>query len=95
MAQKSTIYKVTLSIADMDRNYYHDHALTVARHPSETEERLMVRLLAFARHGHERLAFAQGRLGGDIQAVFPDADFHEAIGDVAMFQVAALKEFIE
>jgi uncharacterized protein YaeQ len=74
MAQKSTIYKVTLSIADMDRNYYHDHALTVARHPSETEERLMVRLLAFARHGHERLAFAQGRLGGDIQAEADEPD---------------------
>ncbi len=48
MALKSTIYKAALQIADMDRGLYADHALTLALHPSETEERLMVRLLAFA-----------------------------------------------
>lgn len=48
MALKSTIYKAALQIADMDRGVYADHALTLALHPSETEERLMVRLLAFA-----------------------------------------------
>jgi uncharacterized protein YaeQ len=48
MALKSTIYKANLQIADMDRGLYADHALTLALHPSETEERLMVRLLAFA-----------------------------------------------
>ena len=48
MALKSTIYKATLQIADMDRSLYADHALTLARHPSETDERLMMRLLAFA-----------------------------------------------
>lgn len=48
MALKSTIYKAGLQIADMDRNVYGDHQLTLALHPSETEERLMVRLLAFA-----------------------------------------------
>ncbi len=48
MALKSTIYKAQLSVADMDRGVYADHALTLALHPSETEERLMVRLLAFA-----------------------------------------------
>lgn len=48
MALKSTIYKVSLQIADMDRGLYTDHALTLALHPSETEERLMMRLLAFA-----------------------------------------------
>ena len=48
MALKSTIYKVQLALADMDRSLYADHALTLALHPSETEERLMVRLLAFA-----------------------------------------------
>ena len=48
MALKSTIYKAQLQIADMDRGLYADHALTLARHPSETEERLMARLLAFA-----------------------------------------------
>jgi uncharacterized protein YaeQ len=48
MALKSTIYKAQLSVSDMDRGVYGDHALTLALHPSETEERLMVRLLAFA-----------------------------------------------
>lgn len=48
MALKSTIYKAALQIADMDRGVYADHTLTLALHPSETEERLMVRLLAFA-----------------------------------------------
>ena len=50
MAIKATIYKANLQIADMDRQVYGDHALTLALHPSETEERLMVRLLAFALH---------------------------------------------
>src|SRR5512143_801079 len=44
----------------MERHYYQDHALTLARHPSETDERMMVRLLAFALHAHEYLEFAQG-----------------------------------
>lgn len=60
MALKSTIYKAELSIADMDRNYYADHALTIARHPSETEERMMIRLLGFALNASEGLAFAGG-----------------------------------
>ncbi len=47
MAQKATIFKADLNIADMDRDYYADHTLTIARHPSETDERMMVRLLAF------------------------------------------------
>ncbi len=50
MALKSTVYKAQLAIADMDRAVYADHALTLARHPSENDERLMVRLLAFALH---------------------------------------------
>jgi uncharacterized protein YaeQ len=64
MAQNATIFKVTLEIADIDRAYYHDHTLTIARHPSETDERMMVRLLAFARHADEALAFGKG-LGTD------------------------------
>src|SRR5487761_2687911 len=60
MTQKSTVFKVDLHIADLDRHYYHDHALTLARHPSETDERMMVRLLAFALHAHEALSFANG-----------------------------------
>src|SRR5512147_2830342 len=60
MASNSTIYKAALQIADMDRQYYQDHALTVARHPSETDERVMMRLLAFALHAHDSLSFGRG-----------------------------------
>jgi uncharacterized protein YaeQ len=60
MALKSTIFKAELSVADIGRGYYRDHALTIARHPSETDERMMVRLLAFALHAHDALAFGRG-----------------------------------
>ena len=60
MAQKATIYKVELSVSDMDRHYYETHKLTVARHPSETDERLMVRLVAFALNAHEHLEMTKG-----------------------------------
>lgn len=60
MAQKATIYKVELSVSDMDRHYYETHKLTVAKHPSETDERLMVRLLAFALNAHEQLELTKG-----------------------------------
>ncbi len=60
MASNATIYKATLQISDMDRHYYEEHALTLARHPSETDERMMVRLLAFALHAHEALSFGRG-----------------------------------
>jgi len=65
MAIKSTIFKAELQIADMDRNYYHDHALTIARHPSETDERMMVRLLAYALHAGEALSFGKGLSADD------------------------------
>lgn len=65
MALTATIYKASLQIADMDRHYYGDHALTIARHPSETDERMMVRLLAFARHAHEHPSFANGLTSED------------------------------
>ncbi len=48
MALKSTVYKATVQVADMDRSHYRDHTLTLALHPSETEERLMMRVLAHA-----------------------------------------------
>lgn len=65
MAIKATIYKAELQISDMGRNYYHDHALTIARHPSETDERLMVRLLAFAMHAEDALTVASGLTHND------------------------------
>lgn len=60
MALKSTIYKIDLQIADMDRHYYASHNLTLARHPSETDERLMVRLIAFILYANEALSFGKG-----------------------------------
>ena len=60
MALKATIFKARLSIADVDRSHYGDHAVTIARHPSETDERMLVRLIAFALHADEALAFGRG-----------------------------------
>ncbi len=60
MALKATIFKAELQIADMERNYYQDHALTIARHPSETDERMMLRVLAFALNASDTLAFGKG-----------------------------------
>ncbi|MEY4705689.1 MAG: hypothetical protein RL042_1894 [Nitrospirota bacterium] len=60
MASNATIFKATVQISDMDRQYYQGHALTLARHPSETDERMMMRLLAFVLHAHEALSFGRG-----------------------------------
>ena len=60
MALKSTIYKIDLNIADMDRQYYAQHSLTLAKHPSETDERVMVRLIAFTLFANESLTFGKG-----------------------------------
>lgn len=60
MALKATIFKVELSVADMDRNVFADYSLTLARHPSENDARMMVRLLAFMKYAHERLEFGKG-----------------------------------
>jgi uncharacterized protein YaeQ len=60
MALKATIFKAELNIADMDRGYYQDHQLTLALHPSETKERLIVRLLAFALNANQDIIFCKG-----------------------------------
>ncbi|KPJ94951.1 MAG: hypothetical protein AMJ53_04035 [Gammaproteobacteria bacterium SG8_11] len=60
MALKATIFKVDLQIADMNRNYYRDHTLTIASHPSENDERMMARILAFALHADDNLEFTKG-----------------------------------
>jgi len=60
MAQKATIFKLALAIADISRGYYRDHELTIARHPSETDERMMVRVLAFALYADDALTFGRG-----------------------------------
>ena len=60
MAQKATIFKAELAIADMDRGHFATHALTLARHPSETDERMMVRLLAYALNADDAVEFGRG-----------------------------------
>ena len=66
MAIKSTIFKASLQIADIDHGYYADHSLTLARHPSETDQRMMVRLVALALNAHE----LQDICGGDGTLAF-------------------------
>jgi uncharacterized protein YaeQ len=65
MAISSTINKISLNIADMDRHYYQSHELTVAQHPSETDFRFMVRLIAFMANANERLCFTKGLSSDD------------------------------
>ena len=60
MASNATIFRATVQISNMDRQYYEDHSLTLARHPSETNERMMARLLAFVLHAHKALSFGRG-----------------------------------
>ena len=60
MALKSTIFKANVQIADIDNGYYADHALTLARHPSETDERMMVRLVALALNAHQLQSVCNG-----------------------------------
>lgn len=60
MASGATIYRAELELADIDRGVYGSHTLTLARHPSETEERLMLRLLAWAMHADPALEFGRG-----------------------------------
>ncbi|WP_242107146.1 YaeQ family protein [Luteimonas aquatica] len=78
MALKATVLKAELQVSDMDRHYYATHALTLAQHPSETDERLMVRLLAFALHADERLEFGRG-LSNEEE---PDLWRRDLVGDV-------------
>ena len=66
MALKATIFKAQLQVADIDHGYYADHAVTLARHPSETDERLMVRLVALALQAHQVNTLA----GGDAAWTF-------------------------
>ena len=85
MATKSTIFKASVQIADIDHAYYADHALTLARHPSETDERMMMRLCALALHAHK----LQSVCGGDGVLSFgaglsdpdePDVYLHDFTG---------------
>lgn len=81
MALKATICKAELQVSDLDRHYYQSHSLTLARHPSETDERMMVRLLAFALHACDDLVFGRG-LSAEDEADLWAAD---ATGSVALW----------
>ena len=60
MALKATVVKAELHLSDLDRHHYATYPLTLAQHPSETDERLMVRLIAFALYASDRLEFGRG-----------------------------------
>lgn len=81
MAPNATIVKIELQVSDMDRHYYAGHNLTLAQHPSETEQRLMVRLLAFALHAHERLEFGPGLSGEDE----PELSLRDYSGEIELW----------
>lgn len=65
MALKATIYKAAVNIADLDRSFFQDVNLTLAQHPSETEQRMMLRLLAWICHADDNLRFTKGLCADD------------------------------
>lgn len=81
MALRSSVVKAQLQIADMDRHYYQDHSLTLAQHPSETDQRLMVRLLAFALNASENLGFSSN-LSDEGEAELSEKNLH---GDIELW----------
>lgn len=78
MALRSTVFKAEVGISDLDRHYYQTHSLTLARHPSETDERMMVRLLAFVLNASPTLEFGRG-LSSDDEPALWDRDLTGAI----------------
>lgn len=70
MALKSTIFKADLQVADLDRGHFADYNLTIARHPSETDDRMMIRLLAFALNAGPDLSFGKGISNDDEPALW-------------------------
>ncbi len=78
MAIKATIFKLDLQVDDIDRHYYQPHQLTIARHPSENNERMLYRILAFALNAHQELLFTKGISSIDE----PDLWRHSANGEI-------------
>lgn len=81
MAIGATVYKATINISDIDRHYYNAHDLTIARHPSETDERMMVRLSAFVLNADERLEFTKGLCAEDE----PELWLKDYSGDIELW----------
>jgi len=65
MALPATIHRATIELSDIDRSLYQRLEATVARHPSETAERMVARLLAYALCYSEGLSFTRGICAGD------------------------------
>jgi uncharacterized protein YaeQ len=78
MAIGATIYKAKVNVCDLRRHYYVEHALTIACHPSETEQRMMLRLLSFALYADDNLVFGKGVSSADE----PDLWLHNANGTI-------------
>lgn len=78
MALKATIFKADLQVSDLDRGHFATHALRLARHPSETDERMMVRLLAFALNADDALEFGPGLSTEDV----PDLVLRDLTGAI-------------
>lgn len=81
MALRPTIHKATINISDLDRGYYAEHVLTLARHPSETDERMMVRLLAFVMKADDALEFGAGLSESDE----PDLWIKDLTGAISLW----------
>jgi uncharacterized protein YaeQ len=82
MALRATVYKVELAVSDLDRNVFGSVSLALARHPSETEERLLVRLIAYALHFGDGLQFGRGISSDDEATLWKhglDGTMHEWI----------------
>ena len=81
MSLKATVHKLELQISNLDENYYQTHKLTLAQHPSETEQRMMVRALAFALHADEALSFGRGLSSEDE----PDLWRRDLTGEIELW----------
>jgi uncharacterized protein YaeQ len=78
MALKPTIYKAQIELADSDRNCFESLSLTLAKHPSETLERMVVRLLAYCLSCTRGLEFTKGISTADE----PDLWVHSDTGEI-------------
>jgi uncharacterized protein YaeQ len=88
MALRASVYKADLTVSDLDRGHYGTHALTIARHPSETEERMMIRLLAWALNADEALEFGRGLSAEDE----PDLVLRDLTGSVQLSVLVGLPD---
>jgi uncharacterized protein YaeQ len=88
MALRATVYKAELEVSDLDRSHFRSTSLSLARHPSETEERLLVRLLAFALHDDEHLAFGRGISSDDEATIW----LHDLTGVIRLWVEVGLPD---